>query len=1548
MKKILGLDLGTNSIGWSLIEVNYKNKVEGYLGDGKIIGIGSRIIPMSEAILSDFGKGNTVSQTADRTSHRGVRRLRQRHLLRRERLHRVLNILDFLPVHYADAIDFEKRLGQFFENEEPKLAYVKNAEGKPEFLFQDSFNEMVEDFRKTQPSLFYKKENGEETKIPYDWTIYYLRKKALSKKISKGELAWLILHFNQKRGYYQLRGDEMDSANDASKKVEFIEVLVADVIDIGETHGKDLKKYEIHLENGLSFIKPSKKEVEWKGKLREFIITTELNEDGSEKLNKYGDVKRSFKSVDSEKDWIAIKSKSEKTINESGKTVGAFIYDTLLQKPNQKIRGKLVRTIERGFYRDEFQEILSQQIKLQPELFKSATYEACVKHLYPLNIPHQTDLLKKDFTHFFLNDIVFYQRPLKSKKSLIAECKYEYREFTHKESGEKKKQGLKCIAKSHPIYQEFRLWEWVQNLKIYERESRQDGVLKTDVEVTGEFISSIEEKVKLFEWLNDRKVIKQNSLLGYFKKEGKKLNDKNYRWNFVEDKEYPCNETRAGFITALKKDKGFDCQAFLTPENELELWHTLYSIADKKELESALQKLASRLGVEYELMKSFNDFPPYKKDYGAFSFKALNKLLPLLRVGIYWSEQRIPEKLKERIGKILNGEVDDSIDNKTRERLQNFSTIQDFQGLPLWLASYVVYGRHSEASDKIVWKHPDDIERLKQHSLRNPIVEQVINETLQVVKDIWSQYGKGEEKFFDEIHVELGREMKSPKKDRERITKLNTENQNTNLRIRAILKEMMNDPSVGGDVKDYSPSQQDLFKIYEQGVLTTISKLPEDIEKISKKADPTQKEIQKYRIWLEQGYRSPYTGEMIPLSKLFTTSYQIEHVLPQSRYFDDSMNNKIICEAEVNSLKSNQTGYEFIDNHKSQIIDCSGGKTVKIFSKEEYERFVSENFRGKKKDIMLMPDIPEAFTERQLNDSRYISKVVLKLMSNLVREEDEESVNSKNVIPVNGKVTSRLRREWGLNDKWNELIAPRFQRMNELTNSTDFGCWEEKGGNKFFRNMVPEELKKNFDPKRIDHGHHALDALVIALADRRHVNYLNNQSAAASQKDERMDLRRNLRNIESKQITDKAGNIRTIQVAKGFLQPWKGIVQQVKERLNTTVVSVKQNKRVINKNVNQIEKWKVGEDGELKKKLVKQAKNGEWWSVRRPLHQETVHGEVRLRDKKEVSVKEAIVDWRNIVDKEFRNWVKSAIESGKSTDDIIKQLKKEPYEIDGKIVKKVQVRYLKEGFSATRKPLDSSFNEKTIYNITDTGIRKILFNHLKQEKHKVVNSKGDISFDSELAFSPEGIEELNKNIKVLNEGKNHKPIYKVRKFEAMGKKFPVGEKGNKATKFVVAASGTNLFFAIYEGENDKGELVRQFITIPLNEVIPQLKDGLEPVPKKYHDKKGNEYELLFSLSPNDIVYLPSEEEQQNSSSVDFNKLSKTQIERLFRMEKTSGSECYFMFNNIASLVQQYDAKSGVGEFGSQNKFEKVGDDIRIKDYCWKLKIDRLGNLRRIR
>ena len=177
MKRILGLDLGTNSIGWALV-----NRDE---SKSEILGLGSRIIPMSQDILGKFDAGQQVSQTAERTGFRGIRRLRERHLLRRERLHRVLNVLGFLPEHYAKSIDFEKRFGQFMEETEPKIAYRRNEiTGKMEFIFADSFSEMVADFKRSQPQLL-----NDGRLIPQDWTIYYLRKKALTSKISKEELA---------------------------------------------------------------------------------------------------------------------------------------------------------------------------------------------------------------------------------------------------------------------------------------------------------------------------------------------------------------------------------------------------------------------------------------------------------------------------------------------------------------------------------------------------------------------------------------------------------------------------------------------------------------------------------------------------------------------------------------------------------------------------------------------------------------------------------------------------------------------------------------------------------------------------------------------------------------------------------------------------------------------------------------------------------------------------------------------------------------------------------------------------------------------------------------------------------------------------------------------------------------------------------------------------------------------------------------------------------------------------------------------------------------
>ena len=1415
MKKILGLDLGTNSIGWSVIVADIDDS--GNIVLKQIEAAGSRIIPMDAAMLGDFDRGNSISQTAEKTRLRGIRRLLERCLLRRERLHRVLEILGFLPSHYSQALN---RYGQIKEGEEPKLAWRKNEIGKYEFLFMDSFNEMLDDFRVTHPELVGKK-------VPYDWTIYYLRKKALTQKISKEELAWVLLNFNQKRGYYQLRGEEEDVVS--NKKVEYVALKVVAVEDSGEKKGKD-SWYNVHLENGWVYRRTSSVPLDWVGKIKEFIVTTDINEDGSPKKDKEGNVKRSFRSP-KEDDWTLIKERTQSDIEHTGKTVGAYIYDSILQNPSQKVRGKLVRTIERKFYKDELIKILNKQIEFHAELQDDNLYKACIEELYQSNEAYRQNIANRDFTYLFVDDILFYQRPLKTKKSLIADCPYEEHVVVDKITGEEKHYGIKCIAKSHPLFQEFRLWQFLSNLRIYKKE------LANDVDVTRDFLRTEEDYVALFDWLNTKKDINQKDFFKY-PAFGLKKNAENYRWNYVEDEKrhYPCNDTRAQILSYLLK-AGIQSD-FMTTEIEEKLWHVLYSVDDKQELEKALHKFADKYSLDELFVDVFKKFPPFKKEYGAYSAKAIKKLLPLMRMGRYWSESNIDSNTCERIDKIITGEYDEKIKDRVREKAMNLTDISSFRGLPLWLACYIVYNRHSEAKDITKWETPDELQKyldsFKQHSLRNPVVEQVITETLRTVRDIWKQYG-----HIDEIHVELGREMKNPADKRKQMTQQISDNENTNLRIKALLMEFTNPEFEIENVRPYSPSQQDILRIYEDGVLNSVDNIPEDIENVLKKFKesdakkrPTRNEVLRYKLWLEQKYRSPYTGQPIPLAKLFTPAYEIEHVIPQSRYFDDSFSNKVICESEVNKLKDNLLGFEFIKKHRGEKVELPFGKVVSIFTEGEYEQFVKDHYsRNRTKMRKLMMDtIPEDFIARQLNDSRYISKVVKGLLSNIVREEGEEEAMSKNVIVCTGGVTDRLKKDWGINDIWNRIILPRFQRLNEMTGTAQFTTRTTNGHEV---PSMPLELQKGFNKKRIDHRHHAMDAIVIACADRNIVNYLNNESASNKSKISRYDLQVLLC---EKVKTDDKGNYKWM-----IKKPWHTFTQDVYQVLSDIVVSFKQNLRVINKATNM---YVCFEDG--KKKLVKQ--EGTNWAIRKSMHKDTVYGEVNLRRIKSVKLNEAIKNPSSIVEKEFKRKLLSLLKQGYDEKRIRKYFEEKKDVWQDIDLSKINVYYFtketKDRFFATRMTLDTSFDKKKIESITDTGIQAILLRHLDE--------KGD---DPNIAFSPDGIDEMNRNIVRLNNGKYHQPIYKVRKYEKADK-FAIGHKGNKFAKFVEAAKGTNLYFAVYETETlneNTGKMVkkRSYATIPLNVVMERLKQGLSPAPA---DENGNKPK--FVLSPNDLVYVP--------------------------------------------------------------------------------------------
>lgn len=107
---------------------------------------------------------------------------------------------------------------------------------------------------------------------------------------------------------------------------------------------------------------------------------------------------------------------------------------------------------------------------------------------------------------------------------------------------------------------------------------------------------------------------------------------------------------------------------------------------------------------------------------------------------------------------------------------------------------------------------------------------------------------------------------------------------------------------------------------------------------------------------------------------------------------------------------------------------------------------------------------------------------------------------------------------------------------------------------------MPLELQKGFNKKRIDHRHHAMDAIIIACANRNIINYLNNESATAKAELSRYDLQKMLCD---KAKTDNNGNYKWV-----IRKPWASFTQDTYLALENIIVSFKQNLRVINKATN--------------------------------------------------------------------------------------------------------------------------------------------------------------------------------------------------------------------------------------------------------------------------------------------------------------------------------------------------------------------------------------------
>ena len=1535
-KTILGLDLGTNSIGWALIEIDLESKIL------KIIALGSRIIPMDGQEFSKFNAGQKIESAAgNRTKLHRARITKERYLLRRDRLHLVLNLLEALPKHYKIEIDFErngKKCGQFKDGKEPKIAYLptKNSENKFEFYFEDAFNEMIEDLQKVNPEI----RNEKKKRVPKDWTIYYLRNKALKEKISLEELAWVLLNYNQKRGTDLAEIENEDEQSDEKEQLDLKVIKVEQKEDVGgnffEITLNDAEnfKYKEYTTEQLTFVDDVKEVVKilklddagniinekttyqisdlynltlaniehtdiddkkakhkyefiytngWKTekKKEKFDVTYQkLENQIKEKSkvitelfvvsNKYDFVGKPESIVpniklpdfnsEGSKDWTLLKKKTEKEIVKSESSLSGWLYNSIIKNDAKtgertKIIGGVFQTVERKFYREELSQIIDTQRKFHTStLNDKSVFEKCVKLLYPHNDEHSKALLenKNAITHLLVEDILLYQRPLKSKKCEISDCKYEvdyWKDDVNKTTGEVTEIPVykKAVSASHPLFQEYRIWDKIHNIKLIQLEAKDaEGNSETNVDITSKYFKP-EDYQALFNHFNNRSTVAIDDFLTFCKERFKldigKKGERKILWNYPVEEEFKGNETRKSFEIRFKRCGFENFNEFMTPQKEVELWHYLYSVGSSErkkvsETTNASNPKFGKMGIfnfftKYfkdenvspevldKLCRDFENYPKFPSKYTAYSIKALNKILSVMRVGenFLTSETAIEkwqEKYKERAKAILRkvNEIDwsnEKVDfSKVKEvnsekgaihypdglftTFRKFRTIKDFQFLNLTQASYFIYGRHSELAQAKYWNSPDKIreeitKELKHHSLNNPTAEKVLKETLKVVADIWEVYGNSEEKFFSEIHLEVAKELQKSNKEKKEITDRQKNSRAENHRLRNILEEFLSNSSY--NAKKGNQDHFERLKIVEDGAKVRsytekdfysdnkdkFSK--NEIETILKKQRISKSDFEKYKLWIEQGYKSPYTGELISLTDLFNgNKYNVDHVFSRAAITNDSLSNKVVCEAVINRFKSHRTGREFISQFGGKTHTVFDEKlnrnvTFKLISENDYVGLVKKQFKDSKRLILLAKEVPSGFTESQLNNSKYIARKAMELLSHIVRENGEVEFRSKNVLPVTGGITDKLKKEWKINQIWTELLAPRFERLNKIHNSKDFGSQSiSNSGHPYFDINTKYILEKNekFDLKRLDHRHHALDALIIALCTENHVQYFNNiNSGITNKKKDKIEAIKKQRAGIKRQIMysekDKENPKDTIwrfMLPGSFRQKdsqdngkdtvtdilWsnnfgsnesKDYKKTILECLQTCVVSFKNDFKIVSKSSNKYESYydengnlRLDKNGKPQKDFVFQKnENNKHWSIRKPLHKDNPSSRVEagILSKNWYSSLDSVDD---IIDENIRNKAIEIIQNIDEGEDATEFLKIKHREAKDllKLIEKKEKQIKKEKSLSVKEDLIKSIerlktdyqNEYLVYLIFDNKklVEKVNFNEIKYRKYQPI------------------------------------------------------------------------------------------------------------------------------------------------------------------------------------------------------------------------------------
>ena len=245
--------------------------------------------------------------------------------------------------------------------------------------------------------------------------------------------------------------------------------------------------------------------------------------------------------------------------------------------------------------------------------------------------------------------------------------------------------------------------------------------------------------------------------------------------------------------------------------------------------------------------------------------------------------------------------------------------------------------------------------------IKVPVVKRAVSQTIKVINAIIIKYGSP-----IAINIELSRDLSKTFEERRIIEKENKIRAQENEGIIELLKT-------------------------EFGIVS-----------------PTGKDILVYRLCEEQGGKCAYSLKPIEKDRLFEPNYvQVDHIIPYSKSFDDSFNNKVLVLTKENQDKRNRLPYEYFGSDETRW--------------QAYENFVLAKYRGNRAKTQRLlkkkftEDDAKAWKERNLNDTKYITSVVHGIIKDHLLFKSSSLSQKKKVIALNGKITSYLRKVWGLN-----------------------------------------------------------------------------------------------------------------------------------------------------------------------------------------------------------------------------------------------------------------------------------------------------------------------------------------------------------------------------------------------------------------------------------------------------------------------------------------------------------------------------------------------------